>query len=85
MNKQQIISAVQSMIDQGRQVISVRHEIVAEFKRIKKEADECGALEAEYIYHNLKEKEREALRTAVRNQKALKIILKELQNSDVSF
>lgn len=79
MNKKQIISSVQSLLNSGRKVITVMHVQVARMKAEKKAADAEGNQEVEYFYHNMLQKQRAALRQEVKNQKALKVILKELQ------
>lgn len=82
MNKQEIIAAVQSIISINREVITTYHVAVTSYKGMKKRADEIDSLDMEYFCHNQLQQARAELKKEVRNQKAMKVILKALQHGE---
>jgi hypothetical protein len=82
MNKQELLSAVQSLLSMNRDTINYSHQVIAGLRAAKKEFDEENVLELEYMAHNILNKEKTQQKLQVRNQRALKFILREIHNSD---
>lgn len=70
---------IQRVLGRQRAYITDLHEAVAEMRACKRSADENGDLEAEYYFHNELAKYKKELRAVVADQKALKILMKEVK------
>ncbi len=78
MKKQELISAVQSVMSLNRDIINMQHQDIHTVKELKKAFDAAGDQAEEYYYHNLLQRIRSRHRKNVANQESLKFILQEL-------
>ena len=70
---------LQRMQARNREHISALHMDISLIKALKRDADECGDLEAEHFHHNNLQYFKKRMAAYVEDQKAIKALLKEIK------